>query len=85
MRPSCWLERPLDNLRIPGLTCWVLTKIMSMVYGCIRIMCLAAFMQVRQVHFLNTRALTVVMQRCYASSALQCYRNNRSTASGVPL
>lgn len=44
-------------------------------------MCLAAFMQDRQVHGLNTRALAVVMQQCYASSALRCYRINHNTAS----
>lgn len=48
-------------------------------------MYLPVFMQDRQVHFLNTRALAVVMQHCYASSALRCYRINHSTAVGVTL
>lgn len=64
------------------------TKTTSMLHGCCdpESCVFPSFMQDRQVHFLNRRALAVVMQHYYASSVLQCYRNNHSTAiGGLPL
>lgn len=79
---------PRGHSRIPGQICWGLTKTTSMLHGCCdpESCVFPSVMQDRQVHFLNTRALAVVMQHYYASSVLQCYRSNHSTAiGGVPL